>query len=83
MSFATRVVPSGVGVDVSVYTFECACGFTSSGWVSERLAVARGVEHVAEHDSGEPAPELAEFRAAHSLTAPAAVGFDDEDGGSS
>lgn len=82
MSFATRVVPVD-GDGTRTYDFQCACGFTSSGWVSERLAVTRGVEHVAEHDSGEPAPELGQFREAHSLTAPAVVGFDDEDGGSS
>lgn len=44
------------------YVFTCAdCGFESSGWSSKQKATARGAEHKAEHESGEPMRELADF----------------------
>ncbi|MCU1590649.1 MAG: hypothetical protein JWP11_1905 [Frankiales bacterium] len=60
MRYQTRVVSTGD--DPAIHTFECACGFTSEGWPLKKHAVARGAEHSAEHDSGEPARELVDFR---------------------
>lgn len=36
------------------------CDFTSEGWPTQKAARDRGKQHTAEHDSGEPMPELAE-----------------------
>lgn len=36
------------------------CGFVSSGWPTKKAASERGEQHAAEHESGEPMPELAE-----------------------
>jgi hypothetical protein len=42
--------------------------FTSTMWPTKELAIARGQQHINEHVTGEPAPTLDEFRAAHNLT---------------
>ena len=50
------------------YDYECPvgqdgplpCGFVSRGWPTKKAAAERGAQHQAEHDSGEPMPELAE-----------------------
>lgn len=78
MKYATRVVLAGV--EARLYNFECACGFTSTGWPQKKLATARGTQHTTEHDTGEPAPELVEFRAEHNLNGPTVtlIGFDDD-----
>lgn len=34
------------------------CGFASYGWSSKKKAQARGKEHEAEHDSGQPMREM-------------------------
>lgn len=57
MKYETRVVAAG-----DAYDFECACGFTSTGWAQKKQATARGAEHTAEHETGEPMRELVEFR---------------------
>lgn len=42
--------------------YECReCGFTSTGWDTKKASTARGKQHQAEHESGEPMPELADF----------------------
>lgn len=47
----------------SAHDFVCSeCGFTSSGWPTKTARDQRGRQHKAEHESGEPMPELAEFR---------------------
>lgn len=81
MRYETRIVPVGDG-DARTYDFECACGFTSTGWPQKKLALARGIEHATEHKTGEPARELVEFRAEHNLNGPAVdlVRFDDVKG---
>lgn len=73
--YETRIIKTQDGAD-----FQCACGFDSSGWPSEELAQARGLEHVAEHETGEPARELVEFRAEHGLNGETVefIGFDTE-----
>ena len=46
------------------HDFTCAlCGFVSAGWPSKAQAQARGEQHAAEHETGEPMPELSAFRA--------------------
>lgn len=45
--------------------YECpveGCGFVSRGWPSKSAAAERGRQHKAEHETGEPMPELADFR---------------------
>lgn len=76
MRYETRVVPSDAP---DAYDFQCACSFTSSGWPTKRLALTRGIEHAVEHDTGEPARELVEFRAEAGLNGPTVelVRFDD------
>ncbi|MCA1570783.1 MAG: DUF4192 domain-containing protein [Chloroflexi bacterium] len=41
--------------------------FNSSGWPSKAIATARGEQHEAEHEKGEPMPSLEEFRTAHKV----------------
>lgn len=36
------------------------CGFTSTGWPTKKAAAERGKQHQTEHETGEPAPELAD-----------------------
>lgn len=67
LRYETRITPSADG---SRYDFACACGFSSTGWPLKKLALERGIEHSAEHASGEPARELVEFRAEHGLNGP-------------
>jgi hypothetical protein len=41
--------------------FECNdCGFTSDGWPTKKARDARMRQHRAEHETGDPMPELAE-----------------------
>lgn len=40
----------------------CTCGFSSKGWPTKKLATERMEDHVAEHETGEPAQELAAFK---------------------
>lgn len=42
--------------------------FTSAGWPTKKVAEARGVQHIADHQ-GTPMPELGAFRAEHGLVA--------------
>lgn len=63
-----------------VYDFRCpyptGCGetgddtpgFSSVGWADRKHAVDRGKTHIHEHETGEPMPELHEFRVARGLT---------------
>lgn len=45
------------------YDFECKkCEFKSSGWTSATLRDRRAVQHMEEHETGEPMQELADFR---------------------
>lgn len=66
--------------DDDSWTFQCPgfddspCGdpntgqpFVSSGWPTKKVAEARGLQHIDEHEGGDPMPELAEFRAEHGL----------------
>lgn len=41
--------------------------FTSSGWPSKAVALARGEQHEAEHEGGTPMPSLDVFRAEHKV----------------
>jgi hypothetical protein len=61
----TRAVKTSDG-----WTGQCAqpCGFLTSGWPTKALATERIGQHAAEHDTGEPMPELEEFRQAKGLT---------------
>lgn len=69
--------------DGTFYDFRCpypyGCGvgpgdaaaepFTSIGWAERDHAVARGKQHIAEHeDPGDPMPELDQFRVSHGIT---------------
>jgi hypothetical protein len=65
--YETRVVAGAVE---GTSDFECACGFTSREWPTKKLALKRGMEHAAEHETGEPARELVEFRTEHGLNGP-------------
>jgi hypothetical protein len=68
--------------DDGSWTFQCPgvfgspCGdpgsgrpFHSSGWPTKATATARGEQHLAEHETGEPMPSLEDFRAEHGLVA--------------
>jgi hypothetical protein len=47
------------------YGFECprpGCGFRSDGWRLKKHSVARAKQHDEEHETGEPMPELADFK---------------------
>jgi hypothetical protein len=37
------------------------CGFTSTGWPTKADRDARAAQHKAEHETGDPMPELADF----------------------
>ncbi len=66
--------------DLKVFDFRCpypdGCGepgnaekpFISAGWAERKHAVERGRQHIAEHETGKPMPELAEFWAEQGLT---------------
>lgn len=42
--------------------YECPdCDFTSTGWPTKKAANARGKQHAAEHETGDPMPELVDF----------------------
>lgn len=68
-TYRTRVVPRDTD-DGKAYDGQCACGFTTRGWPQRKLGKARIDEHTAEHETGEAAPELVDFRAAHGLNGP-------------
>lgn len=72
MRYQTRVVatPDRPAGAAETFDFECACGFISVGWSTRTLALTRGSEHAEEHETGEPARELVEFRAEHGLNGP-------------
>lgn len=74
-TYRTRVVKNGDSYDA-----ECACGFTSRGWVLKKHAQERIDAHEAEHESGEATQELHDFRADRGLNpvASGVVGFDDD-----
>lgn len=38
-----------------------SCGWTTSGWSTRSQADARLAQHLEEHETGEPMPELIEF----------------------
>jgi hypothetical protein len=46
------------------YDFECdKCPFKSTGWTKANWRDKRAVQHMEEHETGEPMQELGEFRA--------------------
>lgn len=48
--------------DTSTYDGECAlCGFQSIGWERKKDASERMDAHLAEHETGEPMPDMAEW----------------------
>lgn len=77
-----RQEKDATGKTVTYYDFRCpyplGCGanatdpeatpFYSAGWLDREHAVARGRQHLAEHDGGEPMPELHQFRIENGLT---------------
>ena len=77
-----REEKDAAGNTVTYYDFRCpyrlGCGedaadpeatpFFSAGWLDREHAVARGKQHIAEHESGEPMPELHDFRTERGLT---------------
>lgn len=47
-----------------MHDYHCkVCEFVSSGWPTKKAAATRGAEHMAEHETGDPAPELADSKA--------------------
>lgn len=79
MGYKTRVVSRDTD-DGRVYDGQCAClvpttgaPWVTAGWEQKKLAAARLAEHTAEHESGEPARELVDFREEHGLNGPAVV----------
>ena len=55
--------PAGCGADGD----DGHVSFISSQWPQKGHAVARGQEHLDEHDTGLPAQELVDFRAMHKV----------------
>jgi hypothetical protein len=52
--------------DNTTHDYVCpeeGCGWTSRGWDTKKAATERGKEHKAEHETGDPMPELAETKA--------------------
>jgi hypothetical protein len=46
----------------STHDFECPdCGWLSRGWATKKARDERGRQHKAEHETGEPMSELADF----------------------
>lgn len=42
-----------------MHDYECPdCEFVSTGWPTKKAAGERGQQHQAEHETGEPMPEL-------------------------
>ena len=62
-----RSVTDAEGAEIAHWDFFCLCdsargdGFLSEGWPTRKLAKARGDQHLAEHESGKPAPEKGEL----------------------
>lgn len=53
-----------------LFDVECSvagCHFFSGGWATAELAEARYNQHLEEHETGEPMPELVEFERAMGL----------------
>ena len=49
-----------------MHDYECPeCGFASSGWSTKKARDERAKQHKAEHETGEPMPELIEFEEGH------------------
>jgi hypothetical protein len=73
-----QVVFERIDGDQKVFDFKCpytaGClgdngeSFGSYGWNERQHAVARGQQHIEEHETGKVMPELAEFWAEHGLT---------------
>ena len=49
--------------DDDAHTVLCECGWMSQGWPTQKAAKLRKAEHDKEHETGEPAPELADSEA--------------------
>lgn len=62
MSKETPMSNERPGDRSSGFTYSCPrCPFQSIGWPTAAVAAARGAQHDAEHESGQPMPELADF----------------------
>lgn len=46
----------------------CGAGFTSTGWPTKKIAVARGRGHMDEHQGKSAGQSLEDFRAEHGVT---------------
>jgi hypothetical protein len=76
MAKAESVIEERKEGDATFYDFRCpvancnpgADPWHSTGWSDRAHAVARGKQHQAFHESGEPMPELHEFRVAQGIT---------------
>jgi hypothetical protein len=44
------------GEPTTYYDVACECGFLSEGWPQRKLATERRDQHLAEHETGDPAP---------------------------
>lgn len=47
--------------EATTYEVACAmprCGFKTTGWPTKKAAESRHAEHMQEHETGEPMPEL-------------------------
>lgn len=56
----TKIEKREVEVDGKVtacWDLACECTFLSEGWPTRKLADLRRDQHLAEHETGEPAPE--------------------------
>ena len=53
------------GTTTPYYDLACQCGFLSEGWPQRKLAEARRDQHLAEHETGEPAPDKRELLVEH------------------
>ena len=75
-----KVVTKRNTSDAPVYDFRCpypvGCGdvngdpesrFMSTNWPTAELAAERGQQHIDEHETGEPMPDLNAFRSAKGL----------------
>lgn len=63
------------GVATLYYDFACECGFLSEGWPTKKLATARRDQHLAEHETGRPAPSKADLLVSEPLEHRAARGI--------
>ncbi len=51
-------VTTSEGEDLTHYDLGCECGYTAIGFPTRKLADNRKSEHLAEHETGEPAPPI-------------------------